>query len=244
MAEEWRVTIALDDAPGGDADGSGAASVTSREMRKRDRARRRRTRDFAREMRNRLGGAVIAPDVPSGAGFSRLLERVGSLDDSPVRVYLDSRAAAEAAAQVAREVAGQHGLSADVAVECWHPLEERWEDAAATSGHDRAEEERISRDRQQQEERRVSAETGIAQWQVRAELRTHRDTVTLAQRLSDEGHPITRGWKFLVAGADSEDDAHRLAETIRMYSPADAKIHVRPNIPVGGGIPTLPGYSG
>jgi hypothetical protein len=56
--------------------------------------------------------------------------------------------------------------------------------------------------------------------------------VALAERLSAEGHAITRGWKFLVAGADAEDDAHRLAETIRMYVPADTNVHVGPEIPV------------
>jgi hypothetical protein len=116
-------------------------------------------------------------------------------------------------------------------VECWHPREERW-DAAAISQRDFAEQERISHERTQQQERRRSAETGIARWQVRAELGTHRDTVTLAQRLSAEGHRFTQGRKFLVAGADSEDDAHRLADKIRMYMTADTKIHVRPNTPV------------
>jgi hypothetical protein len=56
--------------------------------------------------------------------------------------------------------------------------------------------------------------------------------VALAQRLSAEGHRITQGWKFLVAGADSEDDAHRLADKIRMCTAADTKINVGPNTPV------------
>lgn len=106
-----------------------------------------------------------------------------------------------------------------------------------------AEEARIIHEQQQQEERQRSAETGIAQWQVRVEPRTHHDTVALAQRLSAEGQSISKGWKFVVVGANCQDDAHRLAETIRMYTTTDAKIHVRPNIPVGGGIPPLAGQS-
>lgn len=233
MAEEWRVTIALDDAPG--ADGStGARSMTPREVRKRDRARDRRMRDVAWELRDRLDGAAMEPDVPSRSRF-RLLERLdvrlGLLDCSSVRVYMDSREDAEAGGQIGHEVAGARGLAADVTVECWHPREERW-DAAPISQDDLAEEERVSHEHEQQRQRRRSAETGIAQWQVRAELGTHDGTVALAQRLSAEGHSIDRGWKFVVAGADSEDDAHRLADKIRMYTAADAKIHVRPNIPV------------
>jgi hypothetical protein len=194
VAQEWRVTIALPGAPGA------------------DRFHQWR-RDVARELRDRLDGAVVEDR------------------ESPLLVYVDSQEAAEAAAQIGREVAAQRGLSADVTAECWHPLEEQW-DAAAISQHDFAEEERISHEHQQQQERRRSAETGIAQWQVRAELGTHHDTVALAQRLSAEEHHITQGRKFLVAGADSEDDAHRLADKIRMYTTADAKIHVGPNTPV------------
>jgi hypothetical protein len=193
VAQEWRVTIALRGTPGTDQ---------FRQWR----------RDVARELRNRLDGAIVEDR------------------ESPLLVYVDGQEAAEAAAQIGREVAGKRGLSADVTVECWHPREERW-DTAAISQHDLAEEQRISHEHQQQQERRRSAETGIDLWQVRVELGAHRDTVALAQRLSAEGHHITQGRKFLVAGAGSEDDAHRLADNIRMYTTA-TKIHVRPNTPV------------
>jgi hypothetical protein len=71
----------------------------------------------------------------------------------------------------------------------------------------------------------VSAETGVAQWRVRVELRAHRDTVALARRLLSDGHQVDQGWKSVVAGADSEDDAHRLAEKTQQYAPSDAEIH-------------------
>jgi hypothetical protein len=141
--------------------------------------------------------------------------------ESPVSAYTDSRAVAEEAARVAREVAGQHGLAARVSVECWRPVERQWEDASAISQRDLAEEH----DQQQREDRRLSAETGIAQWRVRFELPTHRDAVALAQRLSSEGHQVDHGWKSVVARADSEGDAHRLAEKSRQYAPSDAEIH-------------------
>jgi hypothetical protein len=236
VAEDWRITVDIQDALGADGTAGRALSATSRTM---------HALDVAREMRNRYGGASVEPDVPDRSGLHfRLFVRLGAwlgMLGSSVRVYIGTHDEAETAAQIAREAAGQRGLAADVSIERWHPLEDRWEDAAATSRHDLAEEERISaererisHDQQQQEERRRSAETGVAQWQVRVELRTHRDTVALAERLSAGGHSIARGWKFLVAGADAEDDAHRLAETIRMYAPADAKVHVGPEIPVVG----------
>lgn len=82
------------------------------------------------------------------------------------------------------------------------------------------------------------AGTATVPWQVRVELRTHRDTVALAQRLSLKGQSTARRWKWrwksLVAEADSEDDAQRLADTIRLYTAADAAIHVEPTIPIHG----------
>jgi hypothetical protein len=118
-------------------------------------------------------------------------------------------------------VTGQHGLAALVTVEYWRPVKRQWEDASAVSQRDLDEE----RDYQQQEDRRLSAESGAAQWRVRAELRTHRDTVALARRLSNDGHQVDRGWKSVVASADTEDDARRLAEKTGQYAPADAEIH-------------------
>ena len=100
-------------------------------------------------------------------------------------------------------------------------MTKRWEAASAVSQRELAEE----RDYQQREDRRLSAETGAAQWRVRVELRTHRDTVTLAQRLSSDGHQVNQGWKSVVASADSEDDAHRLAEMTQQYAPSDAEVH-------------------
>lgn len=156
----------------------------------------------------------------AGEPGSGLIARLDS-GQSPVSAYTDNRAAAEAAARVAREVTGQHGLAARVSVECWLPVERRWEDASAVSQRDLAEE----RDYQQREDRRLSAETGVAQWRVRVELRTHRDTVALAQRLSSDGHQVNQAWKSVMASADSEDDAHRLAEKTQQYAPSDAEVH-------------------
>lgn len=170
--------------------------------------------------------------VVTGAPGSGLIARLGAWlvsGESPVSAYTDNRAAAEEAARAAREVMGQHGLAARVSVECWRPVKRRWEDASAVSQRDLAEE----RDYQQREDRRRSAETGVAQWRVRVDLRTHRDTVALAQRLSSDGHQVDQGWKSVVASAGSEDDAHRLAEKTQQYAPSDAKVHAeRADTPV------------
>jgi hypothetical protein len=88
------------------------------------------------------------------------------------------------------------------------------------------------RHRRQEDRDTGPAGTGIVLWQVRVEMRTHRDTVVLARRLSLNGQLTARRWKSLVAGTDSEDDAQRIADTIHLYTAAYEAIHVEPAIPI------------
>jgi hypothetical protein len=48
--------------------------------------------------------------------------------------------------------------------------------------------------------------------------------VALAQRLSSAGHEVDRGWKSVITGAPSEEDAHRLAEMIQLHAPPGAEV--------------------
>ena len=219
MAESWRVVVVLDNAAG-----TGRSGLW------------RGKRDVAREMRDRTGGAVVVVGAP-GSGLIGRLRALLDSGESPVSAYTDDRASAEAAARVAQEVTGQHGLAARVSIECWRPAKRQWEDASDVSQRDLAEEH----DYQQREDRRLSAETGVAQWRVRAELRTHSDAVALAQRLSSDGHQVDQGWKSVMASADSEDDAHRLAEKIKQYAPSDAEVHAeRADTPDWSSGPSVP----
>jgi hypothetical protein len=198
VAEQWRVVVVID--------GAKRSELWRCEH------------DLDRQLRDRTGGAVILAGVPSSALNARLLARHAR--QQPVCAYAGNRAAAEAAAQVAREVAGQHRLIARVTVECWRPVQKQWVDASTVSAGSLAEE----RDYQQRDDRRLSAETGIAQWQVRADMRTHRDTVAVAQRLTSDGHQVEQHWKYVVAWADSQDDARRLAEVIKQLAPSGAEV--------------------
>jgi N-acetylglutamate synthase/N-acetylornithine aminotransferase len=74
-------------------------------------------------------------------------------------------------------------------------------------------------------ETQESLAAGQAGWEVRVELRSHRQAVELAARLQAEGRPVIRRWKYLVLGANNEDDATALAEAIRQESPAKASVH-------------------
>ncbi len=65
---------------------------------------------------------------------------------------------------------------------------------------------------------------GVALFEVRAQLPSHREAVALAARLAGEGYSVVRRWRFLVVGANNEDQAGEFAARIRHEAPADAVI--------------------
>lgn len=166
------------------------------------------------DVRNRLGNRVAV----SGG-------------NSHVFLYADTGDAAREAQSVLRDVLAQHGLAADLALDRWHPLEEEWEDAQVAMPRS-ADERQAEHERLEDEETQESQATGLAEWEVRVELASHHDAQQLAKRLDGEGDSIVRRWKFLLVGANNEDQANALAETIGREAPAGAKIHVEP----GGGM--------
>ena len=117
----------------------------------------------------------------------------------------------------------QHGMAAESALHRWHPIEEQWEnpDVAMpqTEAERQAEHQRLA-----DTETAESLATGIAQWQVRVEFGSHRETVALARKLESESRAVVRRWKFLIAGASNEDDARELAGQIRRDAPPDATV--------------------
>jgi hypothetical protein len=154
----------------------------------------------------------------------RLGHRVAVSADGPrVLVYAGTEDAAREADQVVRQVMAQRGLGADFALDRWHPVEEQWQDADVpmpqTDEQRQAEHQRLEAD-----ETRESLATGHARWEVRVELPSHHDAVALADRLQAEGRPVIRRWKFLVLGANDEDDARDLARVIKQEAPAAASV--------------------
>jgi hypothetical protein len=67
---------------------------------------------------------------------------------------------------------------------------------------------------------------GIALFEVRVQLPTHRAAVALASRLQAEGYPVVRRWRFLVAGANNADQAEEFAARIRQEAPAGAVVSI------------------
>jgi len=166
--------------------------------------------EVEQDVRQRLGRNIVV-----GAG------------DSEIFLYAGTELAATEAERTAREVLGQLGIEAEFALHRWHPIEEEWQSPDVAMPQTEAE-------RQAEHQRLEDAETadsvaaGSAGWQARVELESHREAVALAHKLQGEGHPVVRRWKFLVAGANNEDDAQALAEHIRQEAPPGATVVAEP----------------
>lgn len=144
-------------------------------------------------------------------------------DGSEVFLYAGTEVGASEAERVAREVLAAHHFRAGFAIHRWHPLEERWEDRGVamprTEAERQAEHQRLLAD-----ETAESLDTGVAQWQARAEFPSHQEAVAMAARLRSEGWAVIRRWNFLVVGSNNEDEAQQLAAQIRREAPPDATV--------------------
>lgn len=158
-------------------------------------------RQVADDVRRRLAGSVAA-----------------SAGEGAFYLYAGTELAAREAERVAREVLEADGVAAEFTLHHWHPVEEEWErpDVAMprTEADLAAEHQRL-----EEEETAQSLRAGHAQWQARADLPHHRTAVTLAAKLNGEGWPVVRRWKYLVVGANNEDQANQVAERIRSEVP-------------------------
>jgi len=171
-----------------------------------------------RLQRHRVGDEVVA----------RLGGRVAvSTGDSQVFIYADSEGAAHEAIRIVEELSGADALEAEVELHRWHPLEERWEDADVPLPRTEAERE-TEHQRLQQAETEESQQTGLAEWEVRVELDSHHETAELADKLTAEGLEPVRRWRYLVVGANNEDEARALADRLQDEASAGANINVEP----------------
>jgi len=145
-----------------------------------------------------------------------------------VFLYADSQAAAEHGSDLARRALAQDSIEGQVSVWRWHPLEERWEDAAAPlpAGEQERAAEHARLERTETEE---SEQAGEPEWEVYITVPTHHDAREFAARLRGEGIPVNQRWRHLLVGANDEDDAAALAERLRTEAPAGSELHAQGN---------------
>ena len=142
-------------------------------------------------------------------------------------LYADTAEWAKEAQHVVQDLLAQQNASANVRLERWDLVDQVWRDAAAMPQEDDAGMLAAAHQRQQERERQQSEATGLPVWQVRVEPLSHQDVAALAGRLKAQGWPVVTRRKYLIAGANCEDDANGLAQEIRGYASAGAVIHVQ-----------------
>jgi hypothetical protein len=147
-----------------------------------------------------------------------------SRDDTEVFAYTGTRALAEAVEAMIQSLAQENGWEIETELKRWHPTAEEWEDPGKPlpSGQDQAKEheELIEREREE------VAERGYPEFEVRVELPSHRDAVAFEEKLSEEGLPYVRRWKYVLVGATDEDSAAELAQRLRVEAPPGSNVQV------------------
>jgi hypothetical protein len=169
---------------------------------------RLRALDLDDEARERLGANVMV-----------------TRDGSRLFLYASSEAQAREAERIVRSLVDAEGLSTDIAVMRWHPVEEAWKDASialpATPEEEQSEYE--ARETAEAEEARRE---GRFDWEVVIRLPGRDAAVHLAKQLEAEGIPVVRRWRYVVAGAVTEEEALELADRLRSELPEEADVRV------------------
>jgi hypothetical protein len=173
----------------------------------------------ARALTKRLEAEKLSQKLETSFG-----DRLAVSGDGPnVFVYAGDRGQADAAADAIRALAAANGWVVELDLKRWHPIAEEWEDPDVplpqTDADRAAEHEQLIA-----KEREDTAQSGYAEYEVRVECPSHRDTVALAKRLHDEGVPVVRRWRYLLVGAADEDSANALAERLRGEAPAGSTV--------------------
>jgi hypothetical protein len=135
-----------------------------------------------------------------------------------VFLYADSEAVAITVRDAVRRVMDEHGIDGALSLWRWHPLEERWEDAAVPLPSTQTQIE-AEHERRIETEDTESSTSPYAEFEVRVSLPTHHDANQLAQSLQAEGIPCRRFWRHLLIGARDEDAAAVLASRVRSEAP-------------------------
>ncbi len=160
-----------------------------------------------------------------GEVLERLGERVVvSHSSDRLFFYADTEEAAREVERLVGPLLSEHGLvDATVEVTRWHPVEEDWRDASVPLPED-PEGIAAERARYEARERQEARERGWTDFEVRAELPGHRETVAFARRLESEGIPVVRRWTYLLVGAATFEEAEALARRLREEAPPGTRV--------------------
>jgi hypothetical protein len=173
---------------------------------------RLRALDLDDEARKRLGRRVLV-----------------TRDGSRLFLYAATEEDAREAAEVVRKLVEADGLTAEIAVTRWHPIEEAWKDASLPLPRTPGEEEVEYEAREAAELREAEIE-GEYDWNVVVRLPGREAAGELAHRLAAEGLDAERRWRYVVTGVPTQERAEELVDRLRTELPPDADVSVEVNL--------------
>jgi hypothetical protein len=161
--------------------------------------------DLDDEARKRLGHSVIV-----------------TRDGAHIFLYAWHEEGAREAERVVRELMESEGLAGEVQLTRWHPDEEAWRPAdeplPATDAERQAEADRMEHDR--------TAE-GEHPWEVVVDMPNVGSTRELDAKLTEQGLPVKRRFKYLLIGATTEEKAIEIGEGLKDKVPEGAHVGIR-----------------
>jgi hypothetical protein len=169
---------------------------------------RLRALDLDDQARERLGPGVMV-----------------SRDGPHLFVYTANERAAEEAERVVRDLVSEDGLSADVRVTRWHPIEEEWKDAAVPLPTTPAQREAEYAAREAAEAEEAKRE-GTFDWYVVAHLPGRGSAEALEDELRAEGFAPHRRWRYVTVGVLTEERAQELVERLGADLPDEADVRI------------------
>jgi hypothetical protein len=169
---------------------------------------RLRALDLDDEAKERLGGGVMVTQ-----------------DGRSLFVYTGSEDTAREAERVVRGIVADEGLTAEVRVTRWHPIEEEWKDAALPLPATPAEQDAEYAAREAAEAEEATRE-GAFDWYVVAHLPGRGAAAALEEKLGSEGLAPQRRWRYVTVGVLTEERAEELARRLRAELPDDADVRI------------------
>jgi hypothetical protein len=176
-------------------------------------------------LRERLRALNLDDEARERLGRSVVVTR----DGSRLFAYTATEEQAREAERVIAELMRDEELTADIRITRWHPVAEEWRDASLPLPSTVADEQREYAERETVETLEARAE-GEFDWRVVAELPSRKAAGDLEGRLSDEGLPAKRRWRYVLVGAVTEERAEELAERLRGELDESAEVWIQAEI--------------
>jgi len=176
-------------------------------------------------LRERLRALNLDDEARERLGRNVVVTR----DGSGLFAYTATGEQAREAERVIAELMRDEELTADIRITRWHPVAEEWRDASLPLPSTVADEQREYAERETVETLEARAE-GEFDWRVVAELPSRNAAGDLEGRLSDEGLPARRRWRYVLVGAVTEERAEELAERLRGELDESAEVWIQAEI--------------